>query len=199
MIASFRRYCYYYLSPHPHILMTSSTPPVTSTFLCRSIVDTKWECASLIVLTAFICFKSHTLIDLSSETLIRYFPDGWNCKARTQLSCPIFFVFFAKRKPDLRFRNQKIKCQKCQNVKDVDIPELLYIVRWRFPKFWLFCHAIHLLRSFQVLVDLHSLFFFQRIQSHLIFDSFDNLPLYTFPSVVSIEVKVAGENVTHSI
>lgn len=45
--------------------------------------------ASCIVLMHLLCRRSHIMIDLSSETEIRYLPFGWNRTARTQLSCPV--------------------------------------------------------------------------------------------------------------
>lgn len=90
------------------------------------------------------CCRSHTLIDLSSDTLITYFPtvseevkwficqpEGWKSTPRTQLSCPIWKRWVV------------IRLQKS--------PESSRIDQWLYPKSWLFCLEILILRSFQVL------------------------------------------------
>lgn len=73
-------------------LTTSSTPPVATNGLCKqkSNAETKWEWASLMVLIARPCFRSHTRRLLSSDTLIKYFPLGCHFTPLTQLSWPIW-------------------------------------------------------------------------------------------------------------
>ena len=77
----------YYL--HSHNLIDWSTLPVQTNgaFLCMSTDVTKCEWASNVLLFRFV-FNSHIRRVLSSLTLSRYLPPGWNIRPRIQLLWP---------------------------------------------------------------------------------------------------------------
>ena len=69
--------------------MSFPVDAITPYFLLNLIDEIKWSCAFSILFFYLPKFKSHILIDLSSDAEYRYFPVGWMLIYRTQLSWPI--------------------------------------------------------------------------------------------------------------
>ena len=84
---SFLFYISHQFAPHTHKFLSTEAVTYTVFLAFEDISVTKCVWASLMVLIHRCSLISNTRIDLSSEVLMMYLPDGCRSTDRTQFSC----------------------------------------------------------------------------------------------------------------